>query len=302
MTPRAPKRAPESHKRPAYQWYPKDHDTDERVKLMSLAQEGAYRRLLDHQWLHGSIPDDMEFCSKICRATVKEFRRLWPGVRACFEPVESGRLAHPRLERQRQELESRAQVQAANGRSGAAKVWGRRSRQSADEASPSVLTRVANDNHKETTVLVDSADDGLAIDLPPEVGGSPDSKLQAPEKIHEHLGGAWPGGQMVPREHRAHAVCGRVCVPAFLHRQFLRAMGGDSKSTGEQLRSWYLQVERELKADEVVQSDAAKFWRPRFDAAFVKSRTPVDTGRTVSVARTGAAPAGKYASVGGGGS
>jgi hypothetical protein len=45
----------DKQKPPAYQWYPKDYESDEAVRLMTYEQEGIYRRLLDHQrapWQH----------------------------------------------------------------------------------------------------------------------------------------------------------------------------------------------------------------------------------------------------------
>lgn len=45
-------------KSPAYQWYPKDILGSERVALLTLIEEGAYRRALDYCWLQGSIPSD----------------------------------------------------------------------------------------------------------------------------------------------------------------------------------------------------------------------------------------------------
>lgn len=52
--------ANDKQKAPAYQWFPKDYDIDEAVKLMTYEEEGIYRRLLDHQWLHGGIPGDID--------------------------------------------------------------------------------------------------------------------------------------------------------------------------------------------------------------------------------------------------
>jgi len=39
-----------SHHRPWYKWYPKDFDTDEKVKCLSLHAEIIYRRLLDDEF------------------------------------------------------------------------------------------------------------------------------------------------------------------------------------------------------------------------------------------------------------
>ena len=51
-------------KAPAYLWYPKDYLADANTVLMSLEEEGAYRRLLDYCWLEGSIPGDMKAMGK----------------------------------------------------------------------------------------------------------------------------------------------------------------------------------------------------------------------------------------------
>lgn len=115
----------ERQKAPAYQWYPKDYETDEAVKLMSYEEEGIYRRLLDHQWLHGGIPSDPKQIAKlVSKVSAKRFLAvLWPSIKDKFQLV-SGRLVNPRLERQRVEAESYHTTQSANGKSGAAKRWG----------------------------------------------------------------------------------------------------------------------------------------------------------------------------------
>ena len=85
----------------------RDFAADEPVILMSLEEEGAYRRLLDHQWSHGSIPDDMKQLAAICKgASVARMKSIWAAVSPCFMPAdEPGRLVNQRLERVRQEAE-----------------------------------------------------------------------------------------------------------------------------------------------------------------------------------------------------
>jgi uncharacterized protein YdaU (DUF1376 family) len=112
-------------KRPAYQWYPRDFAEDEHVKLMSLAEEGAYRRLLDHQWLHGSIPSDLGQLAKVCKNTpLSVFRKLWPALSPCFLPSGEGRLINGRLERVREEVDEYRAKQSAAGKLGAEAAWG----------------------------------------------------------------------------------------------------------------------------------------------------------------------------------
>lgn len=90
----------------AYLWYPRDFAADEHVLMMTLAQEGLYRRLLDHQWLHGSIPAALPDLARLCKGlTVPTMRKLWPGVLPCFQPLpgDPSRLVNPKMERVRAE-------------------------------------------------------------------------------------------------------------------------------------------------------------------------------------------------------
>src|SRR5258708_15868949 len=108
-------------KAPAFQFYPKDFYSDEHVQLMSLSQEGAYMRLLSHQFLHGSIPIEMREISKILRVKGPEGKRLWNGIKPCFQihPEEPGRLVNPRMYRdQLSALKFRA-ARAKSGKYGA---------------------------------------------------------------------------------------------------------------------------------------------------------------------------------------
>lgn len=86
-------------KAPAYQWYPKDYDSDEAVKLMSYEQEGIYRRLLDHQALHGSIPaEPSEIAMLVPKVTLRRFLAVWPRIAGKFALVD-GRLVNGKLEK-----------------------------------------------------------------------------------------------------------------------------------------------------------------------------------------------------------
>lgn len=113
-------------KRPAYQWYPRDFPEDEHVKLMSLAEEGAYRRLLDHQWLHESIPADPGQLARVCKNTpLRTFQKMWPAIAPCFVATDDDptRLINRRLERVRQEADEYHAHQSASGKRGAAARW-----------------------------------------------------------------------------------------------------------------------------------------------------------------------------------
>jgi uncharacterized protein YdaU (DUF1376 family) len=95
---------PPMNRAPAFQWYPRDYESDEEVKLMTYEAEGVYRRLLDHQWLHGGIPSDVGTLARLVpKVSGARFRKLWPSMAMKFVPIGVGRLANARLERGRTE-------------------------------------------------------------------------------------------------------------------------------------------------------------------------------------------------------
>jgi len=109
-------------KRPAYQWYPKDYLADEHVALMTLEQEGAYRRLLDYCWLHESIPADMGAMGLLCRVDSSRMAELWQGIEPCFQ-IEGDRYVNRRLNRERFKQDSHRESKQKAGRAGAKARW-----------------------------------------------------------------------------------------------------------------------------------------------------------------------------------
>lgn len=106
-------------KAPAYQWYPKDYDSDEAVKLMTYEQEGIYRRLLDHQALHGSIPAlPAQIAMLVPKVPLKRFLGLWPGIAPKFTDA-GGRLINKKLEAVKAQTAAYRAQKAAAGRASA---------------------------------------------------------------------------------------------------------------------------------------------------------------------------------------
>lgn len=127
------------NKRPSYPWYPRDFATDEPVQLMSLTEEGAYRRLLDHQWLHGSIPGDVAQLASICKnLPAREMKKIWPKVEACFEklPGLPVRLRNRKLERVREEKEAFLAHAREAGKRGGEEASRRRREKMDDPSNP----------------------------------------------------------------------------------------------------------------------------------------------------------------------
>lgn len=135
------------NKAPSYPWYPGDFQRDEPVQLMSLEEEGAYRRLLDHQWLHGSIPADVGQLARICKnVSVAKMRKLWGAIEPCFIPSShtADRLYNRKLERVRSEREAYRHQQSESGRRGAKKRWDKVKGQDGDPISDPMATPLPN--------------------------------------------------------------------------------------------------------------------------------------------------------------
>jgi uncharacterized protein YdaU (DUF1376 family) len=106
-------------KRPAYQWYVGDARNDEVFMLMSYEQQGIYRALLDHQWIEGSIPRDVELVAGLLpKITLERFAQVWPLISTKFQPHGTDRLINARLEGQRRELEDYIAEQRKRGAEG----------------------------------------------------------------------------------------------------------------------------------------------------------------------------------------
>jgi uncharacterized protein YdaU (DUF1376 family) len=96
-------------KSPAFQFYPKDFLTDERVVLMSNTEVGIYVRLLCFCWLEGTLPLETVSLAHMARMPLKQFTRLWENsiVKTCFKlSDEDGRLHHKRLDEEREKQAS----------------------------------------------------------------------------------------------------------------------------------------------------------------------------------------------------
>lgn len=103
-------------KSPAYQWYPKDILSSERVAFLSLAEEGAYRRAMDYCWLQGSIPSDPDKLATLIGK--KCTKKIASGIVHLFveHPTEKGRLIHDKQEEQRESQRLFREKQGSNSR------------------------------------------------------------------------------------------------------------------------------------------------------------------------------------------
>lgn len=117
---------------PWYKWFPAKFALSEESGPLSLAEEGAFHRLLDNQWINGSIPSEVEKLALICkRIPDHEMELIWVRLKPLFEPDpnNSGRLVNRDLWNQMNDVSEVSERQARNGRAGARKRWGERNRE-----------------------------------------------------------------------------------------------------------------------------------------------------------------------------
>ena len=93
-------------KSPAFQWYPKDCDTDENVRAMDDAEFGFYVRCLNHAWINNGLPTDIAEFARIMHKTPRQFLKLWARVSRCFFENSEKKFVNFRQEQQRQEQEN----------------------------------------------------------------------------------------------------------------------------------------------------------------------------------------------------
>lgn len=100
---------------PAYQHYAKDWLTG--TAHLTLEQQGAVQRLLDHQWLAGPLPENT--LARLLGLPPRRFRLLWQGIRQHFPAHGPGLVANQRMEEDRNALAAYREQKVNAGRASA---------------------------------------------------------------------------------------------------------------------------------------------------------------------------------------
>lgn len=90
-----------SNKLPYFRWHPKDFETDQNVKLMTMCEVGLYVMCLNHAWINGSLPNDVKKIAKIVGQPLAQVKKSWPAVAKCFEENPQSNLVNPKQEKER---------------------------------------------------------------------------------------------------------------------------------------------------------------------------------------------------------
>jgi uncharacterized protein YdaU (DUF1376 family) len=146
---------------PAFQFYPKEYLSSEKVRAMSFKERGMYWDLCSHAWLNGSIPADLELLARMLGEPLASFRKHWPHIRPCFRQVDGddSRLEQPRLEVERRKQSDRRAHNQESGHKGANRRWGGRRK---DDGWPIATLSPENGD----PIVVPMANDGSPSSIP----------------------------------------------------------------------------------------------------------------------------------------
>lgn len=111
---------------PFFKNYPADWLLSEKIAAMNLAEVGAYKLLIDHQWMgvECTLPDDVDRLKNLARwtdALYGDFARVLACFPKCRRPRE--RRGNPRLMEEYRQAMALQAVAVTNGQKGAAKRW-----------------------------------------------------------------------------------------------------------------------------------------------------------------------------------
>lgn len=84
-----------------FAFYPDAFMGSESVKLMTMAERGAYITLLCHAWENDGLPTSLALLARVCGVSKDEMTELWEGpLGECWEERD-GRFVNPRQEEER---------------------------------------------------------------------------------------------------------------------------------------------------------------------------------------------------------
>lgn len=92
---------------------------------MTLAEQGAYVRLLCYQWQDGSIPDSEIAISRLISTTLFNSRKIWAKISECFIPCPDnpGFLINEKMEAVRSKQLAFKEERSKSGKKGAISKW-----------------------------------------------------------------------------------------------------------------------------------------------------------------------------------
>ncbi len=174
---------------------------------LSLEAQGAYQRLLDHEWVGGKwvgpLSDDPVVLARLLGVTRRRFDVIWREIGQHFPRAQGGGLYNDRLERERLIQEGFRVAKSVAGKAGADKRWDAHVRRDGRRHAAAIALPMAQS-------IVRSLAEGMAknaLSSSSSPSSSPgkirvESRVEGrpsdPEKLSELLGGATSQGRTVP--------------------------------------------------------------------------------------------------------
>jgi uncharacterized protein YdaU (DUF1376 family) len=123
-----------------FPWYPADFKRD--TYGLSLAEEGAYRRLIDeYMVIRGPLPDDDGALARIIGVSADTWMPIALRVRGYFRGNGQGQLTHKRCDQELRAQDVRFDRHSARGQKAALKRWSKNNAQHARRMlAPNTLT------------------------------------------------------------------------------------------------------------------------------------------------------------------
>ncbi len=112
-----------SNRLPWYKHFPADHLVA--TADLTLAEEGALRRMLDWSWIHGALPNDPDEVAKRIRAPGDV--EMVNGLLIRYFTRSDNGYVNDDIERQRAHAEQKRVIRSSAGAAGAAARWGDKS-------------------------------------------------------------------------------------------------------------------------------------------------------------------------------
>lgn len=142
-------------------------------------EKGAYRELLDYQWLHGAVPTDIGSLAGILGVSTGQAKKLWARISGRF-PGGCNR----RLEREREKALARMERAVLNGRKGAEA----KQQHKGSSSYPSANQHKGSSSHPQASLKGGSTDPHASVSV--SVSHTNDVCLDGDEKAGdpEHIG------------------------------------------------------------------------------------------------------------------
>jgi len=107
---------------PAFQMYPSEWLACPLIMRMKPAQEGAYIRLINIDWVEDGLLDDIDVIARLSRISKKQVEFIM--TKWIPHPRKPGFLTHPRCEKERKKQRAFRRKKSKSGKAGAKKRWG----------------------------------------------------------------------------------------------------------------------------------------------------------------------------------